>query len=731
MSVREEILKILKSNNKIEWNSIQDPLLEKGYKKNTIAMAKKRMLENGEIVETVENGKKYISILKVQNLNNYFDEMGFRNQYGGFLKEYFKHKIPENPRYHVLDVREFITLCPQLAELNEEITNNPFKTRAVITDILKEAYKELGMDEDIEDLQITFTNLVGRHKLLSQITSKDIGKIVEFEGAIIQSSKMMTRTTNATFLCHQCGNITQREIGLWDNPQKLKVPCKCGAQMSYMEEDSEHTNFQELLIQQTEVSKDGKQHSATVFIEGMEKGIFSGRVKITAIPIKKSRTNSSVSDICLYGIYCELIDEYEVNITEEDIEKIHKIAEDKNASDKLAQYMFRNIYGHDIIKKAIFLQQIKGAKKGDDKQNINILLITDPGSGKTTMMRELEKYPHVKYASLTTASGPGLTAAVVREKTEFGDGWVVKPGVYALADGGTACIDELTANKSVFPVLLEPLESQKITLDKAGINITLPARCATLAACNPKRGSFDPNLSVMEQINIPSPLLDRFDLIFPLKRDKDLNKNRMLAKHIIKQGNNLIKGVKEKHEINGVELSIELVSKYIVYAEQIQPIIGEEAEKIIVDYYLEMIKTSEKNNALPISPRQLKAIIRLAEAHAKARLSDIVEEEDAKEAVKIMDECLKEVAYDPETGTIDLGKMYGVPKSKAEKMDKVVEIIKELSKESDNGLAHEDDIFEIAKEKYNIDEEEVENILEMLKKSAEIYSPRFRYYKAT
>ncbi|WP_292459323.1 minichromosome maintenance protein MCM [Methanothermococcus sp.] len=731
MTVRDEILKILKSNNKIEWNKAQNILLEKKYKKNTIAMAKKRMIENGEIEETMEDGKKYISILKVQN-HNYFDETEFKNQYEEFLKEYFKAKIGENPRYYVLDVREFITLCPHLAELNDEIINNPFKARTVISNILKRTYKELGMDEDIENLKITFTNLVGRHKLLSQITSKDIGKLVEFEGAIIQSSKMMTRTTKATFLCHECGNTTQREIGLWDNPRKLKVPCKCGAQnMSYMEEDSEHTNFQELLIQQTEVSKDGKQHSATVFIEGMGKGIFSGRVKITAIPIKKSRTNSSVSDICLYGIYCEPIDEYEVNITEEDIEKIHKIAEDKNASDKLAQYMFRKIYGHDTIKKAIFLQQIKGAKKGDDKQNINILLITDPGSGKTTMMRELEKYPHVKYASLTTASGPGLTAAVVREKTEFGDGWVVKPGVYALADEGTACIDELTANKSVFPVLLEPLESQKITLDKAGINITLPARCATLAACNPKRGSFDPNLSVMEQIDIPSPLLDRFDLIFPLKRDNDLDKNRMLAKHIIKQGNNIIKGVKEKHEINGVELSIELVSKYIVYAEQIQPIIGEEAEKIIVDYYLKMIELSKGKSALPISPRQLQAILRLAEAHAKARLSDIVEEEDAREAVRIMDECLKEVAYDPETGSYDLGKMYGVPKSKAEKMDRVVEIIKELSETSDNELAHEDDIMEIAKEKYKISEEEVENILEMLKKSGEIYSPRFGYYKLT
>jgi replicative DNA helicase Mcm len=96
-----------------------------------------------------------------------------------------------------------------------------------------------------------------------------------------------------------------------------------------------------------------------------------------------------------------------------------------------------------------------------------------------------------------------------------------------------------------------------------------------------------------------------------------------------------------------------------------------------------------------------------------------------------MDECLKEVAYDPETGTYDIGKMYGIPKSKAEKMNKVVEIIKELSETSDNGLAYEEDIWEVAKEKYRIYEEEVESILELLKKRGEICSPRFGYWRIT
>ena len=727
MSISNEILKLI-GNDKVEWNEIYNKL-KSLYPKGTISSAKHRLIQQGKIKEETINGKKYLSIVKeIKPANN----SNLLYNYKNTLKDYFKNKILQNNNPTVLDIREYATEYLKL-EISDIIGNNPYKAREELTKIFIETYKELYNEEPYNyNLPIKFKNFIGRKKLLSQITSEDIGKIVEFEGTIIQSSKIMSRITKATYLCMNCGKKIKKDIDLWEAPNKKKVVCpECEKNMAFIEEESERTNFQELLIQQNEITKDGKQHANIVFIEGMERGIFGGKVKITAIPIVKSKNNSSVSEIFLYGIYCELIEEFEININDDDIDKIKTIAKDPEVIDKISNYMFRSIHGHEIIKKSIFLQQIKGSYKDGDKQNINILLIADPGCGKTSIMKELEKYPNVKYASITTASGPGLTAAVVREKTEFGDGWVIKPGVYAQADGGTACIDELTANKSVYPYLLEPLESQKITVDKAGINVSLNARCATLAACNPKHGCFDPNKSVIEQIDLPPQLIDRFDLIFPIRNNRDLKEVKELAKHIIKYENNKILGKEDTYEINGIKLSEELISKYIVYAEKINPVISDEAGEIILNYYLEMVKNSKKNNTFPVSSRQLKAILRIAEAHAKARLSDVVEEIDAINAISIMDYCLREVAYDPERGGIDIGKMYSIPKSKVDKVEKVKKVVEQLSEESENDMAHEEDIIEVCEKEYGISSEEVIAILEILYKLGEAYNPKYGYWRIT
>lgn len=303
--------------------------------------------------------------------------------------------------------------------------------------------------------------------------------------------------------------------------------------------------------------------------------------------------------------------------------------------------------------------------------------------------------------------------------------------------------------------ILEAMESQTIHVNKGGINVKLPAKCAVLAACNPKRGRFDNNLGIVEQINIPSPLLSRFDLIFPLKDIPDIKRDEEIAEHILDihietatKNYSVLKPI----EIDGIVVDEDLIKSYIIYArtcayfEENQalfmgegiderklknPYLTKSAKKIIKDYYINMRKLGEGDNPIPVTARQLEAAIRISEMHAKARLSRKVEERDAKIAIDIIEECLNQVAYDPETGKYDIGKAMGqLPKSKFDKMDKIIEIIRELSALSDNSLAHEEDIVEKATE-YNISEKEVEDLLEKLKKSAEIYSPKFGYYKIT
>ena len=724
MSIQEHILKLI-GDGITDWDEIYKELI-KYYSKSSVSMAKKRLLESGKIKEEIINGKKILSLIKDEEDEN-LEENDFFMEHSKEIKEYFKHILLENPNNRTFNIKDFVLIFPHLAEINDIITSNPFKAREELTNIYKEIYEEI-FTEKPSIIHIQITNPLNSKKKLSEIGANDIGKLIEFDGSIVQSSRNMPRTYKAEYLCMNCGTTKKITLDFWENPEKKKIPCPSCNNGKMALNTKDEINFQELIVQQLEVSPDGKQHTGTAFVEDLPEPIFSGKYTFTVIPILKYKKNSSVSDIFLYVVGMKNIDNIDINITEEDIENIHKIAKDPKVIEKLSNYMFRDTVGMEEVKKAIFLQQIKGVKKEHYKRhNINILLITDPGIGKSTIMYQLQKYPNVKYASLSNSSKAGLAGGLVKEKTEFGESWTIKAGLYPQADGGTVCLDEITHNKEVQECIHEVMESQKVHITKVNTTIALPAECATLAACNPKFGRFDPNLSITEQINLPSPLLSRFDLIFPLRDIPDKKSDKELALQILKRNNDKIKGIEKKEYINGVELSDELISKYIIYAnENYKPYLSDEAMELICEFYSNMRSLSKEG--ITITYRQLESISRIAEAIAKAKLKEVVEEEDAREAIELITYCLKQTAQDPEEGTLDVDRIYGIPASKRGKTKQILEIIENESK---NNVVKEETIVEIAKNKYNIDEDEVERILELLKIRGDIYSPRFGYWRIT
>jgi len=721
MSISDEILELIR-NGVNEWSKIYAELI-KHYPKSSVSMAKSRLLKSGKIREEIINGKKILSIQDKFDIDidTTTDIDEFISLHSGEIKNYFKHILSKNHNNKTFRIKEFITFYPHLAEIAEIITNNPFEARDLLTELYKETYEEL-FGEEPECVYINILDTFSKKKL-SEIGANDIGKLVEFECLIVQASKNKSRTIEAEYLCFNCGAVRKVKFDLWEDVEKKKVSCpECSNPMTI--DTKKRVKFQELIVQQLEISTDGKQHTASLFVEDMEP-IYSGKLRVVAVPIEKYKKGTSVADIHLYAFGYEVLDKINIEITEEDIEKIHRIAKDPNVIEKLADFLFRDIKGLKEVKKAIFLQQVKGVEKEGKRRNINILLITDPGVGKSSIMQQLRKLPNVQYATMSGASGAGLIGGVTKEKTEFGESWVVKPGIYALADGGTVCLDEFTHNKEVIPYVHEAMESQKVKITKIQNNIELPARCATLAACNPKFGRFDPNLSVMEQVPIKPETLSRFDLIFPLRDVPDKENDREILKFIIRNGNDKIKGIEKKFVINGVELTDELLIKYLYYVdENFKPTISEDAEEVIINYYLKMRELS-KDGVITITIRQAESLIRLSEAIAKAKLKNEVDAEDAKEAIELMHYCLEQISYDPENG-FDIDKIYGIPKTKREKTEVVLKIIEEECK--DKEMVSEDVIYERAKEK-GISEEEVERILEILSIRGDIFSPRFRYWR--
>ncbi|HID47423.1 MAG TPA: minichromosome maintenance protein MCM [Methanococcaceae archaeon] len=710
-----------------------------------------------------------------------YNEKEFLEEYSDKIKFYIKHKLAEDgisDNIFIFDIKDFLRYFPDASEIINIVEEYPLEIENTLFYIFKEAYIEMfGIDtkieKELEKIQISIRNPIGCEKKIEEISAFDINKLVEFEGDIISATRVRALLKKAYFICRRCGEIKKYTIADYfkDIP---RVVCKdCNEEMVLDFNSSTYVNIQELEIQQPiDLMKnpDDPPKSIKVFLEN-SRGIYSGRVKVVGTVLRKatrSNLRSPIFEICVRSNSLSLIESYQrIEVKDilknlEVIDTLDELGNKKNIVEILSNYLLYQIRGYDIVKKAIFLQQIKGCMKflpdGTPlRRDSHILLITDPGIGKSTMLRRIARLlPQNSYASVTTATGGGLTANVVRESTDIGDGWVVKPGVLVKANEGTACIDELTVDKNVMKYILEAMESQTIHVNKGGINAKLPARCAILAACNPRRGRFDPNLGVVEQIDISPPVLSRFDLIFPLRDIPDKKKDEEIAEHIL---NIHIEAATKKYsvlkpvEIDGIVVDEDLLRSYIIYARTCtyfeenltlfmeeedvdvrkikNPYLTKSAKKIIKDFYLDMRKLGEEGNPIPVTARQLEAIIRIAEMHAKARLAKKVEEKDAKAAIEIIQECLNQVAYDPETGKYDIGKAMGqLPKSKYDKMDRILEIIEELSALSKDGLAAEEDIIERASE-FGISEKEVEELLEKLKRNAEIYSPRFGYYRVT
>lgn len=249
------------------------------------------------------------------------------------------------------------------------------------------------------------------------------------------------------------------------------------------------------------------------------------------------------------------------------------------------------------------------------------------------------------------------TAAAVKD--DFGDGrWTLEAGALVLADKGLACVDELdkmsTQDRSS---LHEAMESQRISVAKAGITATLQCRCSMLAAANPKHGRFEERGSIADQIDLPPALLSRFDMIFVLTDKPETKKDRNITEHILKAHR---RGQMRRNEnVNSDDAArildqtsdikpiydVEILRKYVAYSKRIVPVLSDEATMMIENSYLETRKMGEgENTSIPITARQLEAFVRLSEASARARLSPVVEVQDAERAIKLVKYYLEKIA---------------------------------------------------------------------------------------
>ena len=629
--------------------------------------------------------------------------------------------------------------CGELAQFDPELVDNLLDDPEEVIKAAEMAVLELDLPSKPKDFKIRFKNLPSTQKvMIRDIRSKHVGRFLSVNGIVRQKSDVRPQVTSARFECPSCGNV----ISVLQLDTKFKDPsrCGCGRKGKFKLLSKEMVDAQRIVLEESQYNLDGGDHAKRMDIFLKQdlvspltdrktnpgtKILINGIVKEVPITLKEGG-QSIRFDLLVEANYVQPIDEdvLEMGITPEEEARIKQIAGDPQVYEKLAYSLAPSIYGHDRTKEAIVMQLVGGChKKREDgtrtRGDLHVLLIGDPGAGKSMLLKRSQVVaPKSRYVTGKGATGAGLTAAVVRD--EFLKGWALEAGALVLANNGFVMIDELDKmSKEDRSAMHEALEQQTVSISKANIQATLRCETTVLAAANPKFGRFDPYEMIAKQIDLPPTLINRFDLIFPIKDLPDAKNDAKMASFILALHK---EGIKED-----VEIETDMLRKFIAYVRKnIHPKLTDEAIEEIKDYYVSMRNTGQEEagiKSIPITARQLEALVRLSEASAKVRLSPTVSREDAKRAISLVDYCLRQIGLDKETGKIDIDRITsGISASQRNRIVIVKEIISEVEKAMGKTVPVEE-VIRAAEEK-GIPREQVDEVIEKLKRAGDIFEPK-------
>lgn len=653
--------------------------------------------------------------------------------------EFYKKEIgkiaKEGKKSIVVPFQDLADNSPQLTEV---LLHRPEETLQLL---------EVALDETnwISNARIRLSDLPTDQSIkIRELRAKHIGQLIVTEGIIRQASEVRPRVVNAKFECPNCGStlsVLQIE-DIFREPKR----CSCGRKGVFTLLSKEMVDAQRIVIEESPESLEGGEQPRriNVFLKEdlvdpkMERRTTPGaKVKVIGvlkeIPLPlKTGAISTRFDLAIEANNVFPLEETfeELDITEEDEKQIRELAADPNLYAKLRRSIAPSIYGYEEIREALALQLFGGVRKEKSdgtfaRGDMHILLVGDPGVAKSVMLKFISSIaPRGRYISGRQATGAGLTAVVVRD--EFLRGWSIEAGAMVLAHKGIACIDELEdMNPEDRSAMHEALEQQTVSVSKANVQSTLKAETSVLAAANPKLGRFDILTPIPPQINVDPALLNRFDLIFIMQDRPERIKDEAIATHILSE---------HKRTVTKPPIEPDLLRKYIAYAKQnTSPELTEKAAEEINKFYVNLRNSStyivigeEKVKPIPITPRQLEALIRLSEAYAKARLSKKVTKEDVERAIELIKYFLGRVGYDYDSQQLDIDRIAtGIPTSQRGVIILVRETIKELESRVGKLIAIEELAKEIG-EKTNgkVDVDALEEALDNLTRSGDVFKPQ-------
>ncbi|KAH6682929.1 putative DNA replication licensing factor mcm2 [Halenospora varia] len=516
------------------------------------------------------------------------------------------------------------------------------------------------------------------HYTLRQLRQTHLNCLVRVSGVVTRRSGVFPQLKYVMFDCGKC----HQRLGPFQQESNVEVKisycqnCQSRGPFNLNSEKTVYRNYQKLTLQESPGTVPAgrlPRHREVILLWDLIDRAKPGE-EIEVTGVYRNNYDAQLNNKNGFPVFATILEANNIvkshdqlagfRLTEEDEHQIRILARDPQVVDKIIHSMAPSIYGHTDIKTAVALSLFGGVAKErlgkhHIRGDINVLLLGDPGTAKSQVLKYVEKTAHrAVFATGQGASAVGLTASV--RKDPLTSEWTLEGGALVLADRGTCLIDEFDKmNDQDRTSIHEAMEQQTISISKAGIVTTLQARCGIIAAANPIGGRYNSTIPFSQNVELTEPILSRFDILCVVRDTVDPDEDERLARFVVGshgRSHPVTRAIDEnqnsmetEHEsglhagaINGGEpkqegeVPQELLRKYVLYArERCSPKLYNIDEEKIAKLFADMRRESLATGAYPITVRHLEAIMRISEAFCRMRLSDYVSSQDVDRAIAI------------------------------------------------------------------------------------------------
>ncbi|KAJ4303616.1 MCM DNA helicase complex subunit [Kalmusia sp. IMI 367209] len=518
------------------------------------------------------------------------------------------------------------------------------------------------------DIPVQFT--------LRQLRQSHLNSLVRVSGVVTRRSGVFPQLKYVKFDCSKCGTT----LGPFHQDSNVEVKisfcqnCQSRGPFTVNSERTVYRNYQKLTLQESPGTVPAgrlPRHREVILLWDLIDSAKPGE-EIEVTGVYRNNYDAALNNKNGFPVFATIIEANYIvkshdqlagfRLSETDEQQIRQLSKDPNIVDKIVNSIAPSIYGHTDIKTAVALSLFGGVSKEAAgrhamRGDINVLLLGDPGTAKSQVLKFVEKTAHrAVFATGQGASAVGLTASVRRDPMT--SEWTLEGGALVLADQGTCLIDEFDKmNDQDRTSIHEAMEQQTISISKAGIVTTLKARCAIVAAANPIGGRYNSTIPFSQNVELTEPILSRFDILCVVRDTVDPSEDERLAKFVVNShgrahpvknsayaaSTNNDKNTQDNMDVDAQEpqtekgdIPQELLRKYILYARKnCQPRLYQIDQDKVARLFGDLRKESMATGAYPITVRHLEAIIRISEAFCKMRLSDYCSSEDIDRAIAV------------------------------------------------------------------------------------------------